>query len=129
MQVSNEQVFSALNAIRELVGKELPVSAAFRIRKLNTELVDAWKQVEATKDDLLKWHAEKDAEGKIKTEQVGESEVAVFLPEKREAFDNAWRHLLQESVEIHTTLPLAALGDTMISPAVLINLGDLVTEE
>jgi hypothetical protein len=129
MELTNEKAFAALIGIRELIDKELPAVAALRVRKLHTELSAAWKEVEAVKDLLISRYAEKDEAGNALTEVQNGHELVKLRPDANAEFETSWKALLAEPITVQTQLRMSDLGDVKLTPALLINLGDLLIED
>jgi hypothetical protein len=129
MELTNEKAFAALISLRELMDKELPAVAALRVRKLHNELSAAWKDVESVKEVLIQRYGQKDDAGKVLTEDMNGAEIIKLQPECAAEFDASWKALLAEVITVNAQLRITDFGDTKLTPALLINLGDLLVED
>ena len=103
MQVTNQTVREALQAVQILGGSKLPVKVSLQVAKLKKELKDLAEPVEETRQTLVRQHAELDKNDKPKQKENGEAII-----KDRPAFDADFKTLMDDKVEVGSakiTLP------------------------
>lgn len=128
LNLSNERIVNTINVLGELNNAKLPVKVAYaitkNINKINTEL----KAYNEEKVKLIDKYAEKDKEGKLKTDEIGN----VTLKEEHiEDWNRDIKELL--SIENEVDIHMIQLDDLLnsnynISPAEL-SVIDFMIEE
>lgn len=119
LNLSNERIVNTINVLAELNNAKLPVKVAYaitkNINKINTEL----KAYNEEKAKLIDKYSEKDEEGKLKTDEIGN----VTLKEEHiEDWNRDIKELL--SIENEVDIHMIQLDDLLnsnynISPAEL----------
>lgn len=130
IKVKNGEIPSMIGALDQLSMEKLPVKGALKVRKAVRSLRSTWDIIDDVRKKLLDEHAEKDADGKnVPGEPLPNGQMTTKLDEsKRAAFHAAWVELLEQESEVVDTLTAEDLGTREVSPALLIQLGDLLTD-
>ena len=128
INLSNERIVNTINVLAELNNAKLPVKVAYaitkNINKINTEL----KAYNEEKAKLIDKYSEKDEEGKLKTDEIGN----VTLKEEHiEDWNRDIKELL--SIENEIDIHMIQLDDLLnsdynISPAELAAIEFMVEE-
>lgn len=128
INLSNERIVNTINVLAELNNAKLPVKVAYaitkNINKINTEL----KAYNEEKAKLIDKYSEKDEEGKLKTDEIGN----VTLKEEHiEDWNRDIKELL--SIENEIDIHMINLDDLLnsnynISPAELAAIEFMVEE-
>ena len=119
LNLSNERIANTINVLGELNNAKLPVKVAYaitkNINKINTEL----KAYNEEKAKLIDKYSEKDEEGKLKTDEIGNVNL------KEEHIED-WNRDIKEllSIENEIDIHMIQLDDLLnsnynISPAEL----------
>lgn len=117
MKLTNRQLLNAVPGFNHLNTLKLPVKASYRVAKAARQVDDALKDYRKTLEKLQGEHAEKDEDGKMKTE---ENRVLLKDPE---AFEKEFEALLGESSEISIAkISLDEFGSAEVEPSFLYHL-------
>lgn len=125
--LSNAQVLSARNALRELVALPIPIQGALRIRRIIRELTPRLEDIEAERQKLLEFHGEHDENGKLKTNEA--NQVLFVDTESAQAFVVCYAELMAATWETEYTVRVADLGLTVqVKAETLLALSNLLEE-
>lgn len=128
-----EIIGNILPALRTLGAKQLPVRGAMRIRKIRKAFEEHWRDVEATRRELLKRHATLNEKGELITDKANnaifDSDGMVAI-EKQAAFAVEYQELLADTFEYDWKIdPEVCLGSKItIAANTLLGLGELLEE-
>jgi len=127
--LTNAAVLPAIMALNGLMDEKLPVRTAFKIRKLHRALSAQWEIVEEVRKSLIEQSVLRDAAGNPVPGEEQRGQPTVRLrPEAIPHFEAQWRDLMDAPVDVGEGIRIEELGDREISPALLLNLGDLLAE-
>lgn len=122
MKVKNKQVAGIISALSELVQMRVKVQTGMKIRKLARAIEQQATDMEAERQRLIEMYARRDAEGK----KVLKEDRSVDVEEE---FFEKFEVLLDLDFEVPEPLTVAELEAAgEMTPAVLIELGDLLVE-
>lgn len=127
--LTNNDLTAVDLGLKALGDVKLAAPAALRVARLIREVQKALENMETARLALLNDAAQRDEKGGIvfDTEAGGTTARVRIAEEKREAFEEAFRNLLQAQVEFKHTLSIADLGEGFeIDPSTLVLLGDLI---
>lgn len=128
--ITNGEVLNALVAAKGLMNEKLPPRGALKVRKIDRDLTTAWGDVEAVRQGLIDEYAERDDAGAVVNGEPIDGQTTVKIAaEHREAFNAAWAELMGAEVPAPAVLSVEDFGSAEIAPAVLVALGNLVSDE
>ena len=111
--------------VEKLAKQEIPLRTAFKMRGLTKRINEEVEKYEATRQEGLQKHGEKDADGKL---VVNPDNTVKFSQEGMQAFAAELNDLTLTSIELDT-LSVAELGTQLkITTEELTILGELITE-
>jgi hypothetical protein len=120
MKIKVGEIVASRESLAKLIGKELPVKAAFRlsrvVKTLNTEL----KDFEEQRMKLIQKYGEK---------KEGQEDTMIVKPENMEAFSTEMEALFTEEIEVsYEPVTVADLGNVQITPSDMVALEKFIVE-
>ena len=108
MELKNGEIFSAVGAIKELVGKEWPVKVSLALRKLIQELNDPYVRIDEVRNGLVEKYGTAGEGGNISI-APGDANWEPFVADANELFADS-AEVEFEKVE----LPMAVNGEDVV---------------
>jgi len=124
MKFTLKDFYFARAALSNLIQKDLPVKAAYRLGKLAKKAESLLKDIEVHRLQLIEKYGEE-----VKPEQEGEASYKAVLPPKQPEFEKEMTALLDEPAEIdYEPMSLDMLGSLQISASELVALEPFLKE-
>ncbi len=124
--MKNVDILTASQALAQLAQEKLPIGTGIKIRRLTRQVSDAAGDIDEERKALLEKHAKRDDAGAMVFVDEAKTQISV-APE----FGQDWQALLNMDADIIIDRPLRPqdLNGIQIAPALLLGLGDLLTDE
>ncbi len=125
--MKNIDILTAQQALALLAQEKMPIGAGIKVRRLTRQISEAANDIEEERRALLETHAKRDESGKM----LYLDDAHTMADVKRPAFDQDWQALLDLDADIAIDRPLRPqdLDGINLAPALLLALGDLLTDE
>ncbi len=124
--MKNVDILTANPALAQLAQEKLPIGAGIKIRRLVRQMTQAEADILEERQALLEKHAKRDEAGEMIFIDDARTQVSV-----EPGFALDWQALLNLDADITIDRPLRPqdLDGIQVAPALLMALGDLLTDE
>ena len=127
--MKNRELQPALQALTTLVNVRLPVKTGLKIRSMVRTLQHLSDDVEAERQKLIDLLARKGDDGKLIVVDVGNGVGRYDFGDNLSDFDAEYNDLMNcEMAGKPAALTIADLGDVVIEPLILMQLGELIED-
>ena len=127
--MKNRELQTALQALTTLVNVRLPVRTGLKIRSMVRSLQHLSEDVEAERQKLIDLLARRGDDGKLIVIDVGNGVGRYDFGENLADFDAEYNALMScEAAGKPTALTITDLGDVVIEPLILMQLGELIED-
>ena len=97
--LTNENLFTAFQALEQLSGKEAPILVSHKIARIMLKIRPEFELLQTTRQGILNKYAVKDEQGNIiTTKDVNGNEVPKSTDQK--ALDAEWKKLMDDTVTV-----------------------------
>ena len=126
MKMKMAAALDTVVALKGLANVKVPVGLSLKLRALSREVDTLTTDYEAERVKLLKEHAETDDAGELVTND--DQTVRFTSSDAAAAFYAALVELREQEVDIKTSIQPGNFGTAEVEPAIVLALGDILTD-